>query len=395
LTPACGYGPGSRYRLAGTTMNLNLRVWENPWRLMLAVNAAVLVGVFLHKITLAPYVPYIHLLVDYHFGFTKRALIGAMVSLFTAKVPVWLVFALGGAVWLITAGLFAQLFRRTFGFDEKHLPLFVFMAGSPFFLKNFMHTLGHFDIYGCLFAICLLLIPARSIGYVLLAAALTIVLILIHHIHLLMYVPTIAAIVVLRHYLVQGAGRQNVAVGIASLGAVGALFLAAQFYGTIPVSETEFVAHLHSRMADPSQTKLLNFGYIWFQSLSKEVLDTWQRLPHNVLGIPVFALLIWLHTPLWRCFRNLIAALSIEAHRRIVTAAIIVVSLGYLIMFAMIFDYSRWISNWAVCLFLILHAVKMLPSAKEAPPISADDRKTAVFGWIVTLIPRVGIVRPF
>ena len=58
---------------------MNLRMRENPWRLMLAVNVAVLVGVFLYKITREPYVPYIHLLVDYHFGFTKRALIGAVV----------------------------------------------------------------------------------------------------------------------------------------------------------------------------------------------------------------------------------------------------------------------------------------------------------------------------
>jgi hypothetical protein len=374
---------------------MNLRVWENPWRLMLAVNAAVLIGVFWHKITLLPYVPYIHLLVDYHFGFTKRALIGAIVSLFTAKVPVWLVFALGGAVWLITAGLFVQLFRRTFGFEKKNLPLFVFMAGSPFFLKNFMHTLGHFDIFGCLLAICLLLIPARSLGYVLLAALFAIVLLLIHHIHLLMYVPTIAVIVALRHYLAYGMSRQNIAVGVASLVSVGALFVAAQFNGTVPVPEAEFVAHLHSRMADPSQTNLLSFGYIWYQPLSKEIWDTWARLPHNILGVPVFALLIWLHTPLWRYFRNLIAALSIDAHRRIVTAAIIMVSLGYLVMFAIVFDYSRWISNWAVCLFLILHAVKALPASKDAAPISADDQKTAVFGWIVTLIPRVGIVRPF
>src|SRR6478609_6575235 len=307
---------------------------------MLVVNIAVLVGVFLHKIALPPYVPYIHLLVDYHFGFTKRALIGAAVSLFTAKVPVWLVFALAGAIWLITLGLFAKLFQRTFGFDEKHLPLFVFMAGSPFFLKNFMHTLGHFDIYGCLFAICLLLIPARSLAYVVLAAMFSIVLVLIHHIHLLMYVPTIAAIVVLRHYLVRGTGRQNVAVGIVSLGAVGLLFIAAQFYGTVPVPETEFVAYLQGRMADPSQTNLLSFGYIWYQPLSKEICDTWARLPHNLLGVPVFALLIWLHTPLWRYFRDLIAALSIEAHRHIVTAAIILVSLAYLVMFAMVFDYS-------------------------------------------------------
>src|ERR1700688_4190807 len=146
--------------LAAVRCRMNLRMWKNPWRLMLAVNVAVLIGVFLHKITLPPYVPYIHLLVDYHFGFAKRALIGAVVSLFFTEVPVWLVFALSGAVWLITLGLFIKLFRRTFGFDDAHTPLFVFMAGSPFFLKNFMYTLGHFDIYGCALAICLLLLPA-------------------------------------------------------------------------------------------------------------------------------------------------------------------------------------------------------------------------------------------
>jgi hypothetical protein len=374
---------------------MNLRVWENPWRLMLAVNAAVFIGVFLHKIALPPFVPYIHLLVDYHFGFIKRALIGAIVSLFTAKVPVWLVFALSGTVWLITAGLFIQLFRRSFGFDEKYLPLFVFMAGSPFFLKNFMHTLGHFDIYGCLFAILLLLIPARSIAYVLLAALLSAILVLIHHIHLLMYVPTIVAIVLLRHHLAHGINRQNTLIGIALLVTLGALFLAAQFYGTMPVPAPEFTAYLQDRMADPSRTNLLSFVYIWYQPLAKEILDTWQRLPHNALGIPVFALLIWLHAPLWRYFGDLIKAMSNDAHRRIVIAAIIVISLFYLVMFAMVFDYSRWISNWAVCLFLLLHAVKTLPASSTPALISMDDRKTMVFGWIVTLIPRVGIVRPF
>jgi hypothetical protein len=48
-----------------------------------------------------------------------------------------------------------------------------------------------------------------------------------------------------------------------------------------------------------------------------------------------------------------------------------------------------------VCLFLIMHAVKTLPASREVPLIPTDDRKTTVFGWIVTLIPRVGIVRPF
>jgi multisubunit Na+/H+ antiporter MnhE subunit len=79
----------------------------------------------------------------------------------------------------------------------------------------------------------------------------------------------------------------------------------------------------------------------------------------------------------------------------VVIASLLIVSAGYLIIFATVFDYSRWISNWAVCMFLILHAVKTLPASLEVPPIATDDNKTTIFGWIVTLIPRVGIVRPF
>ena len=362
---------------------------------MLAVNAAVLIGVLLHKILLPPYVPYIHLLVDYHFGFSKRALVGAVVALFTAKVPLWLVFALAGAAWLLTLGLFVQLFRSTFGFDQKHLPLFVFMAGSPFFLKNFMHTLGHFDIYGCLLAICLLLIPARSVAYVWLAAACSVVLVLIHHIHVLMYVPTIAAIVVLRYYLPHGLTVKNLIAGFAALVVSGALFIAMQFYGTVDVPMQVFTDHLQSRMADPSRTDLLAFAYIWYQPLSTEIADTWAKLPHNLLGVPVFALLIWLHIPLWRYFAGLIGALRGETQRRVVITALVIVTAGYLLMFGIVFDYSRWVSNWAVCMFLILHAVKALPASRETPLIPSDDTKTTIFGAIVTLIPRVGIVRPF
>jgi hypothetical protein len=378
---------------------MNLRMPKTPWRLMVAVNVAVLIGVFLYKITLVPYVPYIHLLVDYHFGFTKRALIGAIASLFADKMPVWPVFALGGAMLLITAGLFVQLFRRTFGLDRAQLPLFVFIAGSPFFFKNFIYTLGHFDIYGCAIAICLLLVPARSVAFVISAALASMVLILIHHIHFLMYVPTIAVIVVLRHYLVVGLTRRNAIVGIVAALAVAAMFFAAQFYGTMTVSPNDFSAHLQSRIADRSREDLPRytdaFVYIWYQPLSREIHDTWERMPANLLGVPVFALLIWLHTPLWQYFWRLLSALASKLQRRIVIAAIVIVSAAYLVMFAMVFDYSRWISNWAVCLFLIMHAVKMLPASHDVPLISTDDRKTTVFGWIVTIIPRVGIVRPF
>jgi len=221
------------------------------------------------------------------------------------------------------------------------------------------------------------------------------VLILIHHIHLLMYVPTIAVIVVLRHYLVAGVSGRTIAAGVVAAAAVGALFLTAQFLGTMPIPAAQFVDHLKSRMADPSRTDLLEFFFIWYQPLSKEISDTWARMPENILGVPVFALLIWLHTPLWHYLAETIRALRHPLHQRLVMSSLTGVTLGYLIMFGIVFDYSRWVSNWAVCLFLILHAVKMLPASREVTPIAADDRKTTILGAIITLIPRVGIIRPF
>ncbi|MGY3449142.1 hypothetical protein [Bradyrhizobium sp. USDA 4353] len=369
--------------------------YSKHWRAMLIVNAAVMLGVFLHKLTLPPYVPYIHLLVDYHFGFIKRALIGAVIGLFTAKVPVWLVFALAGSVWLITFALFIQLFRRTFGLDRAQLPLVIFTAGSPFVFKNFLFTLGHFDIFGCLGAIILLLVPARSLAYVLLAALISAALVLIHHIHLLMYVPTITAIVVLRYYMIRPITRLDIAVGAMALLGLGVLFLAAQFLGTMPLPEADFVSYLKARMVDPSRTELLQFAYVWYQPLNKEVQDTLERLPSNLLGVPVYALLLWLHWPLWRAFKQHVDALSAPRHRQIVVSALVVISLAYLVMFAMVFDYSRWISSWVVCIVLMLHAVKTLPAARPMALINGEDRKITILGWIVTVIPRVGIIRPF
>jgi hypothetical protein len=114
-----------------------------------------------------------------------------------------------------------------------------------------------------------------------------------------------------------------------------------------------------------------------------------------LLGVPVYALLLWLHAPLWRFFSGSIRALSDIRHQRIVLAAIGVISLAYLVMFAMVFDYSRWLCSWVVCMILLLHAVKTLPATKAVALIPHEDRKTARFGWIVTALPRVGIIRPF
>ena len=107
-----------------------------------------------------------------------------------------------------------------------------------------------------------------------------------------------------------------------SLG-VGLLFFVAQFWGSLAVPEAEFVQYLQGRMADPARTRLLSFSFIWYQSLAQEIHDTWQRMPSNLLGVPVFALLIWLHAPLWKYFAGLIRSLSDRLHPRFVVAALV------------------------------------------------------------------------
>ncbi len=167
---------------------------------MIAIDVVIFAALFAYKISFHyPNHEYLHLLVTYHFGFAKRALIGSILSLFVAKVPVSAVYILGLAAWLAAAGLFILAFRRIFSFDRRNIPLFAFMFGSPLFLKNFMYSIGYFDIYGCIVGFAALLIPIGPI-YPFVIGAACVLLILVHHLHFLLYIPTICLIAFVRYY---------------------------------------------------------------------------------------------------------------------------------------------------------------------------------------------------
>lgn len=367
------------------------------WRRLVAINAAIIIGYAIYKIVHdVPDMEYVHLLVGYHFGFTKRALIGAIVSLGADRVPPWLVYVLGSTALLATAGLYLLLFKKTFGFSQASAPLLVFIMGSPFFLKNFVKTIGYFDIYGCMFAIVMLLIPARSIAFVVLAACGSIALILIHHIHMLLYVPAIAAVVVIRYYCNGHPSKPDIAVGAAMAGLVSAVFIAVQIYGNVPVSQAEFSQFLRSRMGNGgAATDALSFAYIWFRTLPDEISETWKTMPTNLSTAWAYPILIALHAPLIRYFRDSIRALTSPHHRRVVLAALVLISLGYLVICVTVFDYARWVSSWAVCMMLMLHAVKQLPASGPVALIAEDDKRALACAIVLTAIPRVGIIRPF
>lgn len=267
------------------------------WKRLIAINVAFLAGYLIYKaVRDNPPFPYIHLLVDHHFGFTKRALIGALISQFMTKVPMWMVFALGSAMIVVTFALYLRLFRKTFGFSDDTAPLFVFIVGSPFFFKSFVQTIGYFDVYGCLLTILMLLAPARSFTFVVFAATGSVVLILIHHIHMLLYVPTIAAIVVMRYYFVKKAGLAEIAGGFALACGVASAFIAAQFYGNVNVSQQEFEHYILNRVGDGGgKAAPLTYTYVWFRTISEEARDTWIMLPTNLKVLPFNVALFALH----------------------------------------------------------------------------------------------------
>jgi len=366
----------------------------HPWQAMLIVSVAIIPASFFYKLYFhSPVVEYTHLLVTYHFGFVKRALVGAVLALFASRVPVIWVFVLGLAVWLAALLLFIFVFKRIFGFSDKNLPLFAFVAGSPFFFKNFMYSIGYFDIYGCIVALAALVLPV-GILYPLLLACACVMLVLIHPIHFLLYFPTIALILLVRYYCGRDFSALRIGYGVALSAIILITFVASTFFGQVQVPRETWRAYVQSRATVPIDPTV---SYIWYSTIRDELARTWSTIGSNALRFPVFAALIALHLPVARYFKRLVQSLVSPLHRTVVIAGVSTICVGYAIICAVVFDYSRWVSNWAVCMFLAMFATRLLPSTldRSAAPIAGDTNQNLTLGWIVALVPRVGITKPF
>jgi hypothetical protein len=362
---------------------------------MLALNVAVMAALVVYKFAIDyPIIQYSFLLADYHFGFMKRALIGSVIGLFQDHIPLREVFWLALAAWLVTMALFVVLFKRTFGFSGDSLQLFVFVFGSPFFFKNFFHTHGFFDIYGALFSIVALLIPMTRL-YPLIVGAGCAALVLIHHLHFLLYVPAIGVIAVIRFFLMRESSPLDIARGAIAALLPCAAFYASLRYGDAPVPPEVLLAYMKARASDP--LPIVNIT-IWYTSAAEEFAKTAAAFSINGPRLPVFAVLIALHWPVIRFMCALIASLANPLHRRLAMIGIAGVTACYVVIFVFVFDYSRWFSSWAVCMFLVMHALAMLQAQRGTPPAfaaPATRKRDEILGWVLTTIPRFGLMIPF
>jgi hypothetical protein len=361
---------------------------------MLAIDAAIAAIAFLYQIFVhVPLLEYSQYLTTYHFGFARRALVGSIIALFTDHVPISLVYTLGIIIWLVTVALFIAAFRKAFGFTQKTFALFVFVIGSPFFFKNFMISLGYFDIYGCAWALVALLIGTGPL-YPLIIAAGCVVLILMHHLHFLLYVPTIALIVALRYGLRPNFSAGRIAYGLCLSILLAAVFVVTALFGRMPVPRDTYLAYVSARATHPINP---DTAHLWYATLSQEMALTRMVFVKNALRFPVYAALIAIHIPVARAIAGLIAALPGRFVRLAAVAGLAGITAAYVVIFVVIFDYSRWVSNWAVCMFLCMLALKLVSprTAVEPAPVRPDEKTNVVLGWIATVIPRVGTTIPF
>lgn len=198
---------------------------------------------------------------------------------------------------------------------------------------------------------------------------------LIHHIQTLLYLPTIIAIVVVRFYLVQRRriSLADVLLGGGLLALIGGLFLYTQLYGNVPVPREEFTAYLQSRISDPAFRSYLSTD-IYYNTLAKEISHTWTILPKN-LRLPVYAAINACHAPLIACFLNSMRQLD-TGSRRFILVALTLITSAYLIVFAIVFDYARWYSNWATCMILMFFTMQYLATTRSFS-IADTARRTA------------------
>jgi hypothetical protein len=365
--------------------------------LMLACSTVIVIGLLIIKITTSiPRIQYVHLLVNYDFGLIKRALVGAILSLFRPRVGFVDVYVIGLTAWLAALIAYLAVFRKTFGFSERTFPLLAIILSSPFFFKNFMFSIGYFDVLGCLAVLIALLLPVNLV-LPLIMGAISCILLFIHHLHLLLYVPTIGLVVLLRT-LADGRVKLRAVVlaGTVAAIAIGGCFYVLAFHGSVPIPVDQFTAALRARAIDYPE---VIGGYlidIFYTDIAHEIAETMRALPNNALRFPIYLILIFLHLPLIRYFRSLTLALARRQDRLMVVTGLVGVTFGYVVIGAIVFDYPRWVSNWAVCMMLIMHAVRSLPSTQcDLVPIDPTLSKNRRFGWILAAIPRVGINKPF
>jgi hypothetical protein len=364
-----------------------------PWSRLVVLGLLVTGGLVVGRLATEPHwLVYAHLLVDYRFGFVRRGLMGELLSHILARTAPWHAYALGLAAWSVAVGLYAAVFRRLRFPDARQAAIFLcFTALSPVFLKNFVQTLGYFDVYGAMLLMAAILAPPGLAARSAVAAGCA-VLLAVHHIHALLYVPAVLVVLTWKA-LAAGEAPARALAGGALLAAALAAVFAAIVLQAAPVAPERLVAAMRERAAVP----IPDYMHIpWTQTLAHEVQATAWVFANNAPRLPIYVALALLHLPLGRWVAAFLRTLPQE-RRRLVAAGFALVTLAYLPVFVVAFDYARWVASWGSCMILLAHAAVLAfgRDAAALPRFDETSRWTLVCALALVLIPRLGTEIPF
>lgn len=337
---------------------------------------------------------YAHRLVSYEFGPIRRALIGALYHLVAQKVSVLAVTIEGLLTVAIAAVLGAVLFRRLFPVASlERLALACFVFGSPFLFKNFVGNNAKFDVIGAMVLLLTALLPMRRWALGLLVA-LSVVLLMLHHVNATLFVPAIAAVTVLRR---TAAGEPPVhvlaetAAGLAFL-AVVTLYIASR---ALPIGPEAFQAMMERRATVPLRPDL---HQMWFMTMPEEIAWTWRLAPMLLARAPIYLPLIALHWPVIAFARRRLreAAAGHPLAGWLFLGSALTVTAAYAVTAVLIFDHARMVSDLGFCL-AVLAAVQWLAlkgPITDLQEFPARAPVTVAMAFVVAAVPWVGTVTP-
>jgi hypothetical protein len=358
------------------------------------VSAGILVSY--HAGFTTPYSEYAHRLVNYDHGFIRRAFVGEIYSIFVERVPLWAVNSEGFLAVLSAIFLGWCVFTRTVQVARpQKLAMACFVFGSPFLFKNFLGSLGKFDVLGACVAMLAVLVPLNAWA-VIIIGVLSAMLLMIHHILATLYLPTIYGVLLIRILSAQReTRRQFILIAICSLIALVGLFLDLVLLANPAVSPDEFQALLQEHAAFPICDYLYS---MWFSTLPEEIGKTRLMFPINIARLPFYVILAALHWPLICTVRRHFAATlpRNRAERGVFLSVVGVVMMGYLATVIVAFDYARFASDAFFCLLLLTAAriLSVTGPITDTSAIDFSDFRVVLCATLIALIPWVGTITP-
>lgn len=331
---------------------------------------------------------YFYYLIDYHFGFVKRGLIGEIFSISGVKIDVYKVLAFNKLLFLLFGILIICIIKKI-NFKNKifEIIIFFFILFNPALLKNYWLDLGRFDIYGAIVTCLMIISNKKTMNFLFVFSPL---LLMVHEAQLVLFIPSIIFIWFLRNNLLSI--KNKIIFGVFALFLVITIILTT-IYGESNAS----ISNLKQYMDYKNNS---DYNYFFESNLysGNTFVDIKNSIIFNLKHFKLFILggisLVYSAYILSRF--SYILDIQIEGRKMKLLILILIINFS---IFLLGLDGYRWISNITFSLLFNFLAILSTLEIKQLSinEIFENEKKSFIFLFmilsfiIISLIPYLGI----